>query len=157
MLARTPDFSSGSRRRRDAEEVAIRAFSWIAWDARETGFFLDTTGLTSPTIREAAKTPRFLAGVLDYVVGDPQVLRRAARVLGMTELAIDAARRELLPSMSITGRGMFGPGPLEQRCEHCQRTRPLDRRAWPHLPAAVSTVAVPRCGPCGGGFDQPET
>lgn len=142
--------------RRDPEEIALQALAYIAWNAHELRDFLAVTGLEATTVRQAATTPAFLSGVLDYVVSEPAVLRTIAGRLRVPEDEIHQARRELLPRASVTPVA-FGPGPLALRCEHCRKTRALSRRDMPHIPDRVVTIEVARCGPCGGGFDGPET
>lgn len=146
--------------RRDPEEIAVAALAFIAWRVDELSEFLFATGLERSTIREAARTPQFLAGVLDYVEADPERLHRVARGIRASVAEVDLARRALLPSARVAhsiGDDAFGPGPLTLRCEHCRREKQLDRRRWPYVPGSVSTILAARCGPCGGSLHGPET
>jgi len=61
-----------------AEELAIAALSFIAAEPERLGRFLAMTGIGPDSIREAAREPRFLAGVLDHVAGDETLLRAFA-------------------------------------------------------------------------------
>jgi Protein of unknown function (DUF3572) len=57
-----------------AEHVAIRALSFIGADPERLGGFLAVTGLGPGDIRQAAREPRFLAGVLEFLAGDERLL-----------------------------------------------------------------------------------
>ena len=57
-----------------AEEVAIAALGFIAAEAERLGRFLAVTGIGPESIRDAAREPRFLAGVLDHIAGDERLL-----------------------------------------------------------------------------------
>jgi len=67
---KTPAFGS----REAAEHVAIQALSFIAGDGERLGGFLAATGIGPAAIRDAARDPQFLAGVLDYVAGNEPLL-----------------------------------------------------------------------------------
>ncbi|MGA7973300.1 MAG: DUF3572 domain-containing protein, partial [Pseudolabrys sp.] len=60
--------------REAAETVAIQALSFIAAEPERLGRFLGITGIGPAQIREAAREPGFLAGVLDYLAGDERLL-----------------------------------------------------------------------------------
>lgn len=60
--------------REAAEHVAIQALSFIAGDGERLGGFLAATGMGPAAIRDAARDPQFLAGVLDYVAGNEPLL-----------------------------------------------------------------------------------
>jgi hypothetical protein len=81
--------SQGSKSRRDsaagnergseqrwaaAEELAIAALGFIAAEPERLGRFLAITGIGPGSIRDAAREPRFLAGVLDHVATDESLL-----------------------------------------------------------------------------------
>jgi len=53
-----------------AETMAIQALTFIAGDTERLGRFLAVTGIGPSEIRAAAREPRFLAGVLEYLVSD---------------------------------------------------------------------------------------
>jgi len=57
-----------------AEVLAIQALGFIAEDEERLGRFLALTGMGPAEIREAARERHFLAGVLDYVNGDEELL-----------------------------------------------------------------------------------
>jgi len=57
-----------------AEKLGIQALEYLAGEPERLGRFLALSGLTPPTIRTAAREPRFLSGVLEYVLGDDRLL-----------------------------------------------------------------------------------
>jgi hypothetical protein len=60
--------------REAAEAVAIQALTYIAGDPERLGRFLAITGVGPAEIRSAAAHPDFLAGVLEYLVSDEELL-----------------------------------------------------------------------------------
>lgn len=60
--------------RETAEKLAIRALSYLAGDPEQLGRFLALSGLGPETLRTASRDPHFLAGVLDFLVGDERLL-----------------------------------------------------------------------------------
>jgi hypothetical protein len=67
--------SGNQQRQAAAEELAIAALGFIAAEPERLGRFLAMTGIGPDSIRDAAREPRFLAGVLDHVAGDEALLR----------------------------------------------------------------------------------
>jgi catabolite regulation protein CreA len=65
-----------------AESLAIQALAFLAADAERLGRFLAITGLGPNEIRAAAREPHFLAGVLEYVTSDEQLLIDFANDVG---------------------------------------------------------------------------
>ena len=57
-----------------AEELAIQALTFIAGDSERLGRFLAVTGIGPAEICTAAREPAFLAGVLDYMASDEQLI-----------------------------------------------------------------------------------
>jgi len=57
-----------------AQELAIAALGFIAAEPDRLGRFLAMTGIGPESIRDAAREPRFLAGVLDHIAGDEPLL-----------------------------------------------------------------------------------
>ena len=82
----------------EAESVAVSALSFIVGDDERLARFLDTAGLRPETVRVAAETPGFLAGVLDYVAADEALLLALARALETRTERIMEARSTLSPS-----------------------------------------------------------
>jgi hypothetical protein len=70
--------SGNEQRQAAAEQVAIAALCFIAAEPERLGRFLAMTGIGPDSIRDAAREPRFLAGVLDHVAGDETLLRAFA-------------------------------------------------------------------------------
>jgi hypothetical protein len=56
-----------------AEGLAIQALTFIAGDGERLGRFLAISGIGPTEIRAAAREPRFLAGVLDYLASDERL------------------------------------------------------------------------------------
>mgnify|MGYP001596580529 CR=1 FL=1 len=57
-----------------AAAVAIAALSFIASEPERLGRFLALTGIGPESIRDAAREPDFLLGVLDHLAGDETLL-----------------------------------------------------------------------------------
>jgi len=57
-----------------AEAIAVQALTFIAGDPARLGRFLAETGVGPATIRAAAADPQFLAGVLDFLLGDDSLV-----------------------------------------------------------------------------------
>jgi Protein of unknown function (DUF3572) len=72
----TKERRSTSRKERQAaaEELAVAALGFIAGEPEQLGRFLAMTGIGPDSLREAAREPRFLAGVLDHVAADEALL-----------------------------------------------------------------------------------
>lgn len=75
--------SGGSRGQDDgrqrAEALAIAALTFLAAESERLGGFLALTGIGPESIRTAASEPHFLAGVLDHIASDEQLLLAFAR------------------------------------------------------------------------------
>jgi hypothetical protein len=65
---------SGGGRREQAETLAVAALSFLAGEPERFGRFLAITGIGPEAIRSAASEPHFLAGVLDHVTSDEELL-----------------------------------------------------------------------------------
>jgi hypothetical protein len=57
-------------RRAAAEALAVQALGFLATDPERLGRFLALSGIDPHAIREAAREPHFLAGVLDHLLSD---------------------------------------------------------------------------------------
>jgi uncharacterized protein DUF3572 len=84
--------------REEAENVAVGAFSFITSDEERLDRFLAVSGLRPDTIRSAATSPGFLAGILDYVVSDEPLLIALAKDLNTKPEHIMQAHWTLSPS-----------------------------------------------------------
>jgi len=78
-----------------AEIVAIQALSFVAGDPERLGVFLAETGIGPETLRSAAADPRFLAGVLDFVLRDDATVKAFAAASELDPTTIAAAREVL--------------------------------------------------------------
>ncbi len=78
-----------------AEIVAIQALSFVAGDPERLGVFLAETGVGPETLRSAAADPRFLAGVLDFVLRDDATVKAFAAASELDPATIAAAREVL--------------------------------------------------------------
>ncbi len=78
-----------------ANEIAIGALTFLAQDMERLGRFLALTGIDPQTIRLAAQEPGFLAGVLDHILGDENLLLAFAAEARLKPDAIARARHAL--------------------------------------------------------------
>ena len=62
-----------------AETVAIQALTFIAEEPERLGRFLALTGIGPESLRDAAREPNFLLGVLDHLAADEALLREFAK------------------------------------------------------------------------------
>lgn len=86
-MARRPEVT-----RESAEILAIQALSFIAEDAERLSRFLAVTGLEAQSLRDAAREPNFLLGVLDHLVGDERLLTQFATQHEFTPEVVTRAR-----------------------------------------------------------------
>jgi Protein of unknown function (DUF3572) len=86
---------SGPEAREAAETLAIQALTFIAEDPDRLGRFLNVTGIDAGQIRAAAREPRFLAGVLEHMLGDESLLIAFASSAGIDPAAVARARSAL--------------------------------------------------------------
>lgn len=94
--------TSRSERQAAAEELAVAALGFIAGEPEQLGRFLAMTGIGPDSLRDAARDPRFLAGVLDHVAADEALL-----------LAF-AAANEIDPEAVMRARDVLTGGHLER-------------------------------------------
>ena len=71
-----------------AEFVAIQALSFLASDPERLGQFLTESGIGPQTLRTAAADPKFLAGVLDFIVRDDATVKAFADASKLTPEAV---------------------------------------------------------------------
>ncbi|MGD9912833.1 MAG: DUF3572 domain-containing protein [Rhizobiaceae bacterium] len=81
--------------RADGEAMAITALGFVAADPALLPRFLAITGIEAQQIRQAAREPGFLAGVLDFVLAHEPTLLAFAETTGNRADAVMAARRAL--------------------------------------------------------------
>ncbi|HUI12620.1 MAG TPA: DUF3572 domain-containing protein [Xanthobacteraceae bacterium] len=72
--------------------LAIAALAFIAEEPERMGAFLGATGLAPEAVRDAARTPGFLAGVLEHMLGDESLLLAFADSQGLDPAEIARAR-----------------------------------------------------------------
>lgn len=78
-----------------AEIVAIQALNFLAADPVRLGAFLSETGIGPQTLRASAADPKFLAGVLDFVLKDDDTVKAFADSSQLPAATIAAARDAL--------------------------------------------------------------
>ncbi|HEY9055641.1 MAG TPA: DUF3572 family protein [Aurantimonas sp.] len=81
--------------RQDAEALAVAALAFIAADPTMFDRFLALTGLEVYALRQAAATPGFLPGVLDFILAHEPTLLAFAADAGADPSRVAAARRAL--------------------------------------------------------------
>jgi hypothetical protein len=96
MKGGSPSRGSSDRARRDAAvALAIAALGFLASDPEQLGDFLAATGIGPERIREVARDPHFLAGVLDHLASDERLVVAFARNEGVDPAEIGRARATL--------------------------------------------------------------
>jgi hypothetical protein len=85
------------QRAEDAEDVAIQVLNFIVSDLDRMIQFLNVTGLQPETIRDSARSPLFLLGVLDYVAKDDELLKAIHQELAIRPAAVMAAILHIAP------------------------------------------------------------
>jgi hypothetical protein len=78
-----------------AEMLAIQALGFIAEDPERMGAFLAASGISPDAVREAARSPGFLAGVLEHMLADESLLLAFAAAASLDPADIARARRAL--------------------------------------------------------------
>ena len=81
--------------RKDGEELALAALSFLAAEPDRLERFLVLSGLGPENLRAAAADPGFFAAVLDYVLSDEPLLLGLAAERGVPPEQIAAARAAL--------------------------------------------------------------
>ena len=75
--------------------LAIQARGFLASDPERLGRFLSLAGFGPEMIRDAARDPAFLAGVLDHVASDEPLLLAVAEHAGVTPETVERAHLAL--------------------------------------------------------------
>lgn len=87
---------TNDRQKRDnAEALAIQALGFIAADPELLPRFLAITGIEVQAIRQAAREPGFLAGVLQFIAAHEPTLLRFSEDSGIPPQEVSAALRAL--------------------------------------------------------------
>ncbi|WP_202913295.1 DUF3572 domain-containing protein [Acuticoccus sediminis] len=79
----------------DAGTIAIAALSYFATEPKTMSRFFALTGLDPTSLRDAAASPTFVAGLLDFVLADERILLAVAEAQETTPEAIVRARQAL--------------------------------------------------------------
>src|SRR5215510_10765302 len=93
-MAKRPEVTRDS-----AEMLAIQVLNFLAEDPERLSRFLAFSGIEAQSLRDAAREPNFLLGVLDHLAGDERLL---------TEFA---AQNELAPEVVIRARDLLAGAP----------------------------------------------
>lgn len=80
-----------------AERLAIAALGFLSSDIERLGRFLSVAGIGPETLRAAASEPGFLAGVLEYLMQDEDLLIAFAEETRTRPTLVAAARYVLDP------------------------------------------------------------
>src|ERR1700758_1363711 len=75
-----------------AEMLAVQALAFIAEDDGRLSGFIASTGIAVQSIRDAAREPHFLAGVLEHILADENLLLAFADSVVMTPAEVARAR-----------------------------------------------------------------
>jgi hypothetical protein len=78
-----------------ARSIAVSALAFIAADPDRLNRFLNLTGLGPHNLRIAAADPAFMGSVLDYLVGDEELLIAFAADAGLKPEAVARAHAAL--------------------------------------------------------------
>jgi len=78
-----------------AEIVAVQALTFLAGAPDKLGLFLSESGIGPETLRSAASDPKFLAGVLDFIMRDDVTVKEFADSSQLPPATIAAARDAL--------------------------------------------------------------
>jgi hypothetical protein len=78
-----------------ARSLAVSALAFIAADSDRLNRFLNLTGLGPDNLRTAAADPAFLGSVLDYLVGDEELMVDFAADAGLKPEAVARAHAVL--------------------------------------------------------------
>ena len=78
-----PNRKASQLTREAAETLAIQAFTFIAEEPQSLSRFLDASGLSAERVRAASREPGFLAGVLEHILADENLLVAFAHSAGI--------------------------------------------------------------------------
>jgi Protein of unknown function (DUF3572) len=79
----------------EAESLAIKGLQHIAGNNELLSRFLALSGIDPRDLRQAANSPAFLSGVMDFFMGDEPALLAFAASIGEAPETIAAARAAL--------------------------------------------------------------
>jgi Protein of unknown function (DUF3572) len=95
ILTKKADMANDDSRRENAERIAIEALGFVAADPELLPRFLAITGIEAQAIRQAAREPGFLAGVLQFILAHEPTLLRFAHKSGLAPADVAKAIRNL--------------------------------------------------------------
>jgi Protein of unknown function (DUF3572) len=81
--------------RESAEMLGVQALAFMAQDEDRLGGFIVSTGIAIQSLRDAAREPDFLAGVLEHMLADETLLIAFAESAGIDPAEVASARRIL--------------------------------------------------------------
>jgi hypothetical protein len=95
MTSRPARDKRDGARREAAQDLAVAALSFLAEEPDRLGRFLAAAGIAPDRIRAAAREAGFLAGVLDHLSGDEELLIAFARHVDVDPAEVERARAAL--------------------------------------------------------------
>ncbi|MGE3246448.1 MAG: DUF3572 domain-containing protein [Beijerinckiaceae bacterium] len=78
-----------------AQDIAVAALGFMAQDTEIIGHFMEQVGVDPAGLRQAARSPGFLAAVLDYLCNNESQLLAFAANHGLNPQTVDSARQRL--------------------------------------------------------------
>jgi uncharacterized protein DUF3572 len=78
-----------------AETLAVQALAFMAEDNIRMSGFVASTGIAVQSIRDAAREPNFLTGVLEHILADENLLIAFADSAGIDPTEVARARQAL--------------------------------------------------------------
>jgi hypothetical protein len=87
--------ANADHKRQSAEEIAVAALGFVASDPTLLARFLSITGIEAHAIRQAAREPGFLAGVLQFIAAHEPTLLAFAESTGTEPASVLQALRAL--------------------------------------------------------------
>ncbi|MCB1417964.1 MAG: DUF3572 domain-containing protein [Notoacmeibacter sp.] len=81
--------------REEAEAIAVTALGFIAGNEKLLPRFLSLTGIEASAIRQAARQPGFMAGVLDFICAHEPTLMEFSEKSGVKPERVAQARAAL--------------------------------------------------------------
>ncbi|MFO1185079.1 MAG: DUF3572 domain-containing protein [Bauldia sp.] len=91
------------------EGLGVQALTFLASQPEAIGRFLALTGIGPADLRQAARQPEFLCGVLDYLLSDEALLVAFAQSLDLPPEAVASAARQPPGGQGKSGRRRLPP------------------------------------------------
>jgi hypothetical protein len=86
-MAKRPELTRDS-----AEMLAVQVLTFLAEDPERLSRFLAFSGIEAQSLRDAAREPNFLLGVLDHLAADERLLTAFATQHDLTPEVVTRAR-----------------------------------------------------------------